>query len=100
MIKSKLDEAFDQLKTEVLATRIRWIEPTFTPLNDDPDEGYSWTGNGPQGKQPAQFAMWYDDNNDCVISYVACAENAKVTEDDESNHFGNYKLYLRLNNWL
>jgi hypothetical protein len=95
-MKSKLEETFDQLKTEVLANSMRWVEPTFTPLNDNP-EGYSWTGNGPQGKQTARFAMWYDDKNDCVCSY---SSTDKMIGQDESNHIGNYRLYLRLNNWL
>lgn len=96
-MKSKLEETFDELKTQVLAAGIRWVEPTFTPLNDDPDEGYSWAGNGPQGKQPARFAMWYDDNNDSVVSYTA---NDKMIGQDQPNHIGNYRLYLRLNGWL
>ncbi len=96
-MKSKLEEAFGQLKIEVLAAGLRWVEPIFTPLNDHPDEGYSWCGRGPQGKELCRLSMWCG-HDDKVVSFTTSNESSKF--EDEEDHFGNYKQYLQLNGWL
>lgn len=98
MTNSKLEEAFDQLKIEVTTANLLWIEPGFWPDVESNDPHFTWCGNGPQGKEPARFSMYLNDNKTNVVSFVTWADFNDP--GIESEHFINYKRYLELNNWL
>jgi hypothetical protein len=91
--KSKLEEAFDRLKTEVLSAGIRWVEPTLVPLFDHPDERYLWPSDE---KQRHGFALSCGHDNAVRSDIIT----VKMIGFLETNHFTNYKTYLRLNGWL
>lgn len=91
--KSKLEETFDWLKNEVLSAGIRWVEPTLVPLFDHPDERYLWFSDEKQ-KHGFQLTCGHDN---VVVSDIL---TTKMIGYLETNHFDNYKTYLRLNGWL
>lgn len=92
------------LKFQVEKENLRWIEPIeFVDqylLLGDPEGtiSYIWTGNGPQGTEPARFMACSDsDIESKVYSSIICNKDI-IPIEEQFGLFG-FKHYLKLNGW-
>jgi len=93
-MKSKLEEAFDQLKAQVFSAGIHWVDPILAPIFDHPDERYLWPSDQKHGKHGFALSCGHDN---VVVSDII---SPKMIGFDEKNHFANYKTFLILNGLL
>lgn len=104
MTNSKLEEAFNQLKAEVLKSKTEWVEPLFIP-NNAVDTYQWWTDD------VIQFQIVYDETEEFPLISFVCwkitnepGENnlyslvVDQTEEDPCNYgtIHNYRKYLKV----
>lgn len=82
------------LKKQVLDNNLFWKEP-YSFTEEDGSIYHEFFGNGPQGSEPARFAMFKDENK--ILSFVC--SRIRLEAENENDHFSNYVKYLELNGW-